>query len=703
VKKTNTVLLYLFLSVTAFSLIQIPYGADDKTAVVNNFLRVQPADSLKCPLENNVYISYDENYIYIHWDAEIDKDIDLGRFTSKDKWISSDNVRVQIITDVNSYYAYGFMAFPSGNHYDFIRKPSLSMDSKWNSAYDYTTEIVDNTWSVVMKIPFKDLRFCGSAPYKWKIILSRYFSDSEEHYSDKNLTTKMGKDYYRKASDLIIPTEVSKNENFYFRRYVIVNNDFNENDFKFDLNNTGLDFSFNPSFSTKLKLSLNPDFSDVPLDSETDTYNRRYAPSFSENRYFFIEDFNAFGVSSGLFYSRYIVQPSYALKITGNSENYSFGFLSSQDSGLNNDFGTNLNTNLYNILAFKPFTKNFSFQFTFLSKIDTLSSYNHDDDDFKLQLFGEDYSISHHNEVLHLKPTWEVSSNTSLSATLNLSAKKTPESCNYGGYVSASYSYRKGDTSVSANIMKMGQKYAADMGKLYEDDFYGWNLHAGKSIEIESEFIKKIYSNIYLSEEFDNHSNLLLERIGSAFFGSSTQHYVDFSVSYKEVREYYVDQHYKKQILSENISWDENDWFKIAYSYSQTKELIYYYRQIYDALYHYINFSGIVGKHVSYSLSLDKTEYLDFPDDPWSDDKYLLGNFDLVVNISNKISISNGVRFNNYEYYDESDHYGFFTNFSWEYKENSFFYAGYKTAEDKIGDSFESDFRSAYIKLSYSF
>jgi len=85
------------------------------------------------------------------------------------------------------------------------------------------------------------------------------------------------------------------------------------------------------------------------------------------------------------------------------------------------------------------------------------------------------------------------------------------------------------------------------------------------------------------------------------------------------------------------------------------------------------------------------------------DDEYWFGNFDITLNINNKISLSNGVRYNDYEFADNSKHIGFFTNFSWEYKENSFIYTGFKTTEDEINNSFQTNYRTAYLKLSYAF
>ena len=72
--------------------------------------------------------------------------------------------------------------------------------------------ISDNLWKSMMKIPLKDLRFYGNSPYKWKIILTRYFEKSDEFYSFPYGTIEMGKDYYRTAHDVIINEGLSKNK-----------------------------------------------------------------------------------------------------------------------------------------------------------------------------------------------------------------------------------------------------------------------------------------------------------------------------------------------------------------------------------------------------------------------------------------------------------------------------------------------------------
>ena len=194
----------------------------------------------------------------------------------------------------------------------------------------------------------------------------------------------------------------------------------------------------------------------------------------------------------------------------------------------------------------------------------------------------------------------------------------------------------------------------------------------------------------------------MLERIIQFYTGIETQYKIDINVNYKTVREHYIDSHFNKLIIGEGISWDQIKWLELSLDLSQTKELVYAYKKIYNALYLTYNIAGDIGKHFSYTLSTTKTKYFELPKNEYMDNEYWIGNIDFTYNINNRMSLSNGVRYNNYEFTDNSKHIGFFSNFSLEYKEDSFIYVGFKTTEDEINDSFQTDYRSAYLKFSYA-
>jgi RecA/RadA recombinase len=84
------------------------------------------------------------------------------------------------------------------------------------------------------------------------------------------------------------------------------------------------------------------------------------------------------------------------------------------------------------------------------------------------------------------------------------------------------------------------------------------------------------------------------------------------------------------------------------------------------------------------------------------DNEYWISNADLTYNFSNKLSITNGLRHNNYETSYTTSYVGFFSNLRYEYKDNCNLYIGYKTAQDEIDENYVPNYRQAYFKVTYT-
>lgn len=711
---TNTIhlrfLFFFLLLLSVLNSIEIPFSDNEiKTEknLLSRFLRTSPADSAECFLSTKVWFWHNGKNLYFLWEAEIDESFEYGKYTPVDKWPDSDYLRLQIITDVKSYYAYMYYAFPLGNRYDAINKPDFDYDKNWNSTYTYQSEILNKTWKVLMTIPFKDLRFYGSSPHNWKIILTRNLRKYREYYTLPFVLTKYGRDYFRKAENITINQNIRKTKNFYFRPYTILNYDIMDKSTTYDLDNLGLDFSFSPSFSTKLKFSLNPDYSDVPMDNEMDIYNSRYLPTFEENRYFFIEDFNIFGVDKNTFYTRDIIQPHYAVKFSGNTEHSSFGFLSTLDKEITEkevlEDSTIVNTlnndNLYNIIAFRPSGKNYSIQMTLLSKMHN---------DYENGKIINDY----HNEVFHLAPEWEISDNKTLWLNLNLSIKEEQNTETKKGYYGKiGFNVIHNDFFISLSTQRMSKDYQMDMGRIYEDDFYGWNLDVNYEKDINCAAVRELGSGVSLGEEIDNISNELLERLFSINFWIDYKFDLKLYLDFAYVKELYYSQFFDKYRTGINLTWDRINWFYPKFAWNIIETLIYTLNNTYLGYYLQYGISGDISKYLSYNLAVDHIIIEDVPEHPEVDDNYWISNFDFTISLSNNLSLTNGIRFNNYQWSEYKnyqwseyrDHLGIFSNFRWEYKPGSNLYLGYKSSTDEINGEYTKDYELLYIKISYTF
>ena len=80
-----------------------------------------------------------------------------------------------------------------------------------------------------------------------------------------------------------------------------------------------------------LNATVNPDFSQVEADVGQVVFDPRQAISFPEKRPFFLEGSENFQVPNSLIYTRRIVSPEAAAKLTGKLGGFDVGVLSAVD------------------------------------------------------------------------------------------------------------------------------------------------------------------------------------------------------------------------------------------------------------------------------------------------------------------------------------------------------------------------------------
>src|SRR6266550_3181898 len=94
--------------------------------------------------------------------------------------------------------------------------------------------------------------------------------------------------------------------------------------------------------------TVKPDFSQVESDAGQLAFDPRQALFFPEKRPFFLEGSELFQVPQGLIYTRRIVQPVAAVKLTGNASGTDIGFLSAVDGTFASASGSD--NPIYNIV-----------------------------------------------------------------------------------------------------------------------------------------------------------------------------------------------------------------------------------------------------------------------------------------------------------------------------------------------------------------
>ncbi len=701
--KPSLIMIAVFLTLCALgNALNVPVSAQPVITDANlltGMQRVTPDDKAPETLSTKSWLWQDGEELVVYAECEIDSTFKVGTLSTRDGGVEADYFRVQLITVPDAYYAYYYFAYPLGNLRDGVRS-STSADPNWNSHYSYTTEYDTRQWRITLRIPLAELRFKQKLPYQWKIILTRGLLEAGETYSLPYLTTQMQNDYYTKAQDITLSLKVKRSLDLKFKPYLVKSYDLIHKTASFDPDNLGLDIAFNPTQQIRIKASVNPDYSDVPPDNAADTYNSKYPPMFAENRFFFTEDIDALGVGSSTFYTRNIVQPSFAFKATGTTGKLNWGALAAKDQKISL-YGMTINPDdYYQVLALIPSWKKLRLSNALITRANT-DYYNH--------TYRGNYR-------------WNFAKDLTLTAGLNASLRKDDrqgEADQTDGYLAtAQLNAFPGDWSMFATYTRVSPDYSPDAGYFWETDYQSVDASVSWDIEAAKGYIESQGATAYWSA-----AEYLSKEIWVS--GGSASYYVYFRPDYdfdlgvftgKELDD--LDRSH--DILEVNFQAGFTRWdaLQIKTQIGGYRNLIYDLLETHDMLKLRLDAGGSLSQNLVYSLGGEWKDY-DYPklntvivDADTTivrlDDRYAIFNGALAYTPRAKLRLSAGVGISGYETATRTANLTGYGSLRYEFRPECFLFMGFTTRQDQTSRSTLSDplgqFRkntaSVYAKLA---
>src|SRR5437879_8114148 len=226
-------------------------------------------------------------------------------------------------------------------------QPALSTDF----VYQSRGRVTDWGYEVEVRIPFKSIRYQPRQPQDWKLNIVREvqhsgFEDSwfPAHRASATFIGQAGNlvglsGMHRGLVMDLNPEATGK-----------ASGAPNPGGYQYDLGNPQLGGNIRWGVSDNLTLNgtIKPDFSQVESDVGQLAFDPRQALFFPEKRPFFLEGSELFQVPQNLIYTRRIVQPVAAVKLTGTTFGTDIGLLSAVDQKFASVTGTD--NPIFNIL-----------------------------------------------------------------------------------------------------------------------------------------------------------------------------------------------------------------------------------------------------------------------------------------------------------------------------------------------------------------
>ena len=340
-------------------------------ALLTGFSQYAPSDGIAAVDSTQVLVWYSHTAIYFGIRAFEQHGQPTATLADRDQIFGDDNVQILIGTFHDRKQALMFAVNPLGVQGDgalieganvsasgFIggavvgrEQPDLSPDYVFQShgrvtAWGYEVEV---------RIPFKSLRYQSSAAQDWSLNVVRQikhsgFEDSWFPAQRANATFIGQSGNLIGLSELHRGLVVDLNPELTTRMTGAPVLNGGGGGYAYDVGNVqvGGNVRWGATENLTLNGTVKPDFSQVESDAGQLAFDPRQALYYPEKRPFFLEGSELFQVPLNLIYTRRIVQPVAAVKLTGTTAGTDIGFLSAVDQKFAS--GSGADNPIFNIL-----------------------------------------------------------------------------------------------------------------------------------------------------------------------------------------------------------------------------------------------------------------------------------------------------------------------------------------------------------------
>jgi len=304
-------------------------------------VETNPGENIPARVTSEALIMEDGEVLYVAF-VSFDPDVSQIRAFYRDRDNVGNNDRVGVVLDTfnDERRAYEFYVNPFGVQMDAINDDvNDRYDSSWNAIWESAGRINEDSYTVEMAIPLKQLRFAeGQERQTWGInFVRRYPRDRDYNISNRprNLNISCYLCDIGKAqgfADLepgrnleVIPTVTTTYSQ---------NRDPRLDEWESDDVDpqASLDVRWGINQNLYLNATINPDFSQVEADRTILNTNTTFSIFVPERRTFFLDGADYFNTYLNLVHTRNIAAPDWGTKLTGKTGSHTYGLLAANDT-----------------------------------------------------------------------------------------------------------------------------------------------------------------------------------------------------------------------------------------------------------------------------------------------------------------------------------------------------------------------------------
>jgi hypothetical protein len=263
-----------------------------KAEAVSEFYQIEPNTGQPGSERTELRFLYDADNLYIAVHA-YDREPDQIRFTTKNRdgsFVADDGVRIYLDPLNTRRNAYHFIVNPLGARIDELIQNNTDFVRPWNTIWAARSRIVEDGWTVEIAIPFRDLSFDPTKP-DWVIDFSRDIRRRNESDRWSSISAAQRPADISRAGTLTGITDINQGLGLDIQLYGSARYRFDWQQPQRETKSARLSGNAFYRITPQLTgtLTVNPDFSDSPLDL-LQVNTTRFNLFQPETRNFFLQD-----------------------------------------------------------------------------------------------------------------------------------------------------------------------------------------------------------------------------------------------------------------------------------------------------------------------------------------------------------------------------------------------------------------------------
>ncbi len=328
---------------------QLTEGAWHSAALLTGFSRYAPSDGYAADDSTEVLVWYSSTAIHFGIRAFAEAGAVRATLSDRDKMFGDDYVGIFLSTFNDGRQALVFGANPLGVQGDGIMVesgrsngsgfsgPSIGrepVDVSPDFVYQSKGHVTAHGYEIEIRIPFKSLKYQSADPQTWGIQVLRKSQSRGFEYT-WTPAQRAAASFLQQSGHLVGLTQLSRGLVLDVNPVVTQHWEGvrSADGFSRDAEDPKVGANLRWGITNNITLSgtIRPDFAEVESDAGQFVFDPRAALFFPEKRPFFLEGSEQFETPGGLVYTRRIVSPLVATKVTGKLAGTNIAFLSAID------------------------------------------------------------------------------------------------------------------------------------------------------------------------------------------------------------------------------------------------------------------------------------------------------------------------------------------------------------------------------------